>query len=919
MNKISKKIVALVTMAAFVLTLVPFAAFAAAGTVDDSTARAVVVNGEKATVSITVGDTDLAETANLVVWATKSGDASDAAIAQSATTGVTYGNEKGTTVSDANWNDAVVLAKPAAAGTVSVDVTFAEEGDYIIYAALNEKVGGANDLSELQLINNGIAFTRDAESDRSKSDFGVVENNKVQSTATVDVNEEFDATFLINDALSDMTTTPLPSTKADAQAQADGGAHLFVWAIDNETKDTTSYFKINGNTVGVNNAIDLGQVVNRQDVTVTFTRDGNYTLYAGVGADLDEAMSNKLKNATTITVNDNTEIYSMTLDTNKGDFTDEDQDNNMFTLDLTDGSFLFNGSDVCTVSGTVTEKDGSPAKYQDLSFSTSRTDVIEFVKDSANTGNDGKFTLKFSMQSQKNGVITIKDEKTGTEYTVRIIASVTSAQDIDRTANNGTILAGDDDYWTEYNSFFGDAVGFAITDDKGDAVTGDDAIENEPAADADDPDHGTYVRIMEKPSKSTLTANDLELVANGDEYTLRYVGDDPDNDLIAGEYTVRVSLLSNDNATVSFTAKAFGKVSDVEIGLAAVNYNQQYQRYDFDYSIDDEVVLGTTVRVTPLYVDENGIKIDAAAKGLAFNWYAESDAHAVQDILKTDFTNRVFTLKGDTIEHQTVVGSTITVTVYDMNKNQFEEKTVTIVDSYNDYDLSFDPTTGAVNDDNNVNVTVVEKDGDTANKVNGDLSAYIVKSSNEDAKVTVDTKKNVEKGKGALTIYSDKETTVKVQVVVKDEETGKLIGETLEYTVGKEDPLADRTVVMTIGSTEYVVNNNIVAGDAAPFVDSNWRTMVPIRALAESFDAEVIWNNTDRTVTINYDGATQIVMSIGDDTYTVNGAEQTMDTEPVIQGDRTYVPIRFAAEGMGFSVTPLYNSNGLTGSVVFQR
>jgi len=914
LNKISKKIVALVTMAAFVLTLAPAAAFATTDQADGSSARAVVVNGEKATVNITVGEEDFADVNNIVVWATEKGADKTAAITQSATTGVTYGNVQGTTVSEQDWNKAVVLKKPDVAGTVSVDVTFAEEGDYTIYAVVNEgaPVSAISGFADAEYILS-YGFTRDAESDRSKSDFGVVENNKVQSTATVDVNEEFDATFLINDAYADMTTTPLPSSKA-----IDGGAHLYVWAIDNETNDKTSYFKINGNTVGVNNAIDLGQVVNGQDVTVTFTRDGNYTLYAGVGADPDDAMDNKLKSATTITVNDNTEINSMVLTTNRGTIT-SDPDNDMFTLDLTDSSFLFNGSDVCTLSGTVTEKDGSPAKYQDLSFSTSRTDVIEFVKDSANTGNDGKFTLKFSMQSQKNGIITIKDEKTGTEYTVRIIASVTSAQDIDRTANNGTILAGDDDYWTEYNGFFGDAVGFAITDDKGDAVTGDDAIANEPAADANDDDHDTYVRIMDKPSKSTLTADDLELVANGDEYTLNYVGTDPDRDLIAGEYTVRVSLLSNDNATVSFTAKAFGKVSDVEIGLAAVNYNQQYQRYDFDYSIDDEVVLGTTVRVTPLYVDENGIKIDAAANGLNFNWYAESDAHAVQDILSTNFTDRVFTLKGDTIEHQTVVGSTITVTVYDMNKKQYKEKTVTIVDSYNDYDLSFDPTTGAVNDDNNVNVTVVEKDGDTANKVNGDLSAYIVKSSNEDAKVTVDKKKNVEKGKGALTIYSDKETTVKVQVVVQDKETGKLIGETLEYTVGKEDPLADRTVVMTIGSTEYVVNNNIVVGDAAPFVDSNWRTMVPIRALAESFDAEVIWNNSDRTVTINFDGATQIVMSIGDDTYTVNGAEQTMDTEPVIQGDRTYVPIRFAAEGMGFSVTPLYNSNGLTGSVVFQR
>ena len=141
----------------------------------------------------------------------------------------------------------------------------------------------------------------------------------------------------------------------------------------------------------------------------------------------------------------------------------------------------------------------------------------------------------------------------------------------------------------------------------------------------------------------------------------------------------------------------------------------------------------------------------------------------------------------------------------------------------------------------------------------------------------------------------------------------------LEYTFGKEDPLANRTVVMTIGSSEYVVNNKVVTGDAAPFVDSNWRTMVPIRALAEAFDAEVEWDNDARTVTIAYDTGITIVMTVGEETYTVNDEEMTMDTAPVIQGDRTYVPVRFAAEGMGFTVTPLYDSNGLTASVVFQR
>ena len=122
---------------------------------------------------------------------------------------------------------------------------------------------------------------------------------------------------------------------------------------------------------------------------------------------------------------------------------------------------------------------------------------------------------------------------------------------------------------------------------------------------------------------------------------------------------------------------------------------------------------------------------------------------------------------------------------------------------------------------------------------------------------------------------------------------------------------------VVVGMPEVV--QTFITGDAAPYVDSNWRTMVPIRALAESFDAEVVWNQDEETVTINFDGDTQIVMTVGEQAYTVNGEEATMDTEPVNTGSRVYVPIRFAAEAMGFHVTPLCNDAGLTASVVFQR
>ena len=121
---------------------------------------------------------------------------------------------------------------------------------------------------------------------------------------------------------------------------------------------------------------------------------------------------------------------------------------------------------------------------------------------------------------------------------------------------------------------------------------------------------------------------------------------------------------------------------------------------------------------------------------------------------------------------------------------------------------------------------------------------------------------------------------------------------------------------MTIGSSDYVVNNQLVAGDAAPYVADN-RTMVPIRALTEAFGAKVDFENNVVTIV---DNDTTIAMTIGETTYTVNGEEATMDVAPVIgSGDRTYVPVRFVGEALGYEVTALYAADGTTASVVFQK
>lgn len=132
------------------------------------------------------------------------------------------------------------------------------------------------------------------------------------------------------------------------------------------------------------------------------------------------------------------------------------------------------------------------------------------------------------------------------------------------------------------------------------------------------------------------------------------------------------------------------------------------------------------------------------------------------------------------------------------------------------------------------------------------------------------------------------------------------------------EPDTSITISMSIGSNDFVINNNIVTvPDAAPYI-ANSRTYVPFRALGEALGATVEWDNDARTVTYTL-GDIEIVMTIGDTTYTINGVEQSMDVAPEITGDRTYVPVRFVAEGLGFKVTPLYAADGTTASVVFEK
>ena len=405
-----------------------------------------------------------------------------------------------------------------------------------------------------------------------------------------------------------------------------------------------------------------------------------------------------------------------------------------------------------------------------------------------------------------------------------------------------------------------------------------------------------YVTIVDQPKGARLTSEDVSVVADDKTgaFTIQFNDTVKASDLKEGEYTVQFALLDSDNVQVTFTLADFGTVQDMII------------------DVDDTVVSGKTVEGTVKYVDENGIEKPAdSTVSVGYAGTAFDTSEGASNLSSPNFVVKA-------LGEEKYLGSVITITAVDDYYGKIATADITVVDGVTVGTLAFDPTTGEADKDNTVKVSVVDEDGNVIDNVAGSIVAYVAASSDKEANVTVEPVGYVSEGKGKLTVYSDVETEADIVVAVRTGD-GAIYAATLEYTFGEADVNADTIVAMTIGSSDIIVNNDIVSGDAAPFVDSNWRTMVPVRALSEAFGGTAEWDGDARTVTV-VNGNTTIVFNADSDKYTVNGEEKTMDTELTIIDGRTYVPVKFVAEELGYKVTALKDTTtGLTAGVVFQK
>ena len=79
-----------------------------------------------------------------------------------------------------------------------------------------------------------------------------------------------------------------------------------------------------------------------------------------------------------------------------------------------------------------------------------------------------------------------------------------------------------------------------------------------------------------------------------------------------------------------------------------------------------------------------------------------------------------------------------------------------------------------------------------------------------------------------------------------------------------------------------------------PYI-SNDRTLVPLRFVAETLGAEVLWIEGQNGCTIKK-GNTEIELTFGSAEFKVNGEPIVYDAPIEITNDRTMVPVRFVSE-----------------------
>lgn len=103
--------------------------------------------------------------------------------------------------------------------------------------------------------------------------------------------------------------------------------------------------------------------------------------------------------------------------------------------------------------------------------------------------------------------------------------------------------------------------------------------------------------------------------------------------------------------------------------------------------------------------------------------------------------------------------------------------------------------------------------------------------------------------------------------------------------------------IMTVNGIEKEIDE----GRGTAPVIINERTLVPIRAIIEEMGGTVLWEQEMQTTTLNYEND-EIRLVVDSAIAYLNNEPYTLDAAPAIINERTLLPIRFIAESFDFDV-----------------
>ena len=88
--------------------------------------------------------------------------------------------------------------------------------------------------------------------------------------------------------------------------------------------------------------------------------------------------------------------------------------------------------------------------------------------------------------------------------------------------------------------------------------------------------------------------------------------------------------------------------------------------------------------------------------------------------------------------------------------------------------------------------------------------------------------------------------------------------------------------------------------DVKPIIENN-RTMLPLRALAEIIGAKVIWNDATRTASFTRDGLTALIQIDGSKIVLSNGKTIDLEAKPLNVNGRIYLPLVYVGQVFGLT------------------